>query len=125
MDKNQQNFYLLSTSIHSCKSNEEKSSATKISKHVLRGYSSFTYFSFDITKITHDYYGVEDCMKNSRYKIPKEIPLVSHNESNFEYHFCINMPAEEFKGPFGWMLRRKYRNVNKFFGTNIKRTCKW
>lgn len=79
MDKNQQKFYLLSTSIHSCKSNEEKSSTTKISKHILRGYSSFTYFSFDITKIKHDYSGVKDCMKNSRYKIPKEILVVSHN----------------------------------------------
>ena len=33
-----------------------------------------------------------------RYKIPKEIPVVFHNVSTYEYHFIIKELAEEFEG---------------------------
>ena len=29
--------------------------------------------------------------------MPKKIPIVSHNESNYDYHFIIKELAEEFK----------------------------
>ena len=32
------------------------------------------------------------------YGIPKEIPIVFHNESNYDYRFIIKELAEEFKG---------------------------
>ena len=37
---------------------------------------------------------------NLRYKIPKEIPVVFHNGSTYDYHFIINGLAEEFEGEF-------------------------
>ena len=35
-----------------------------------------------------------------RYKIPKEIPVVFHNGSTYDYHFIIKELAEEFEGEF-------------------------
>ena len=37
---------------------------------------------------------------NLRYKVPKEIPVVIHNGSTYDYHFIIKQLAEEFKGQF-------------------------
>ena len=37
---------------------------------------------------------------NSRYKIPKEIPVVFHNGSTYDYHFIIKEIAEESEGQF-------------------------
>ena len=37
---------------------------------------------------------------NLRYKISKEIPVVFHNGSTYDYHFIIKELAEEFKGEF-------------------------
>ena len=50
--------------IDTCHNNPEKSSTTKINKHTASGYSLFTHYSFDATKIKHDYYRGKDCMKN-------------------------------------------------------------
>ena len=35
-----------------------------------------------------------------RYKVPKEIPVVFHNGSTYDYHFIIKELAEEFEGNF-------------------------
>ena len=37
---------------------------------------------------------------NLRYKIPKEIAVVFHNGSTYDYHFIINELAEESEGEF-------------------------
>ena len=37
---------------------------------------------------------------NSRYKIPKEIPIVFHNGSTYDYHFIIKELVKEFDGNF-------------------------
>ena len=37
---------------------------------------------------------------NLRYKIPKEIPVVFHNGSTYDYHFVIKVLAEKFEGEF-------------------------
>ena len=37
---------------------------------------------------------------NLRYKIPKEIPVVFHNGSTYDYHFLTKELAEEFEGQF-------------------------
>ena len=34
---------------------------------------------------------------NLKYIIPKEIPLVFHNGSNYDYRFSTKMPAKELK----------------------------
>ena len=37
---------------------------------------------------------------NLRYKLPKEIPIVFHNGSTYDYHFIIKKLAKEFEGEF-------------------------
>ena len=37
---------------------------------------------------------------NLRYKVPKEIPVVFHNGSNYDYHFIIKELVKEFDGNF-------------------------
>ena len=39
-------------------------------------------------------------MSNLRYKIPKEIPVVFHNGSAYDYHFIIKELVKEFEGNF-------------------------
>ena len=38
---------------------------------------------------------------NLRYKTPKEITVVFHNGSIYDYHLIINQLAKEFKGRLG------------------------
>ena len=40
---------------------------------------------------------------NLRYKTPKEIPVVFHIGSTFDYHFIIKQLAKEFDGRFEWL----------------------
>ena len=35
-----------------------------------------------------------------RYNVPKEIPVVFHNSSTYDYHFIIKELAKEFEGNF-------------------------
>ena len=44
------------------------------------------------------YRGAAQRTCNLRYKTPKEIPVVFHNGSTYDYHFIIKELAEEFKG---------------------------
>ena len=37
---------------------------------------------------------------NLREKVPKKVPVVSHNGSTNDYHFIAKQLAEEFKGRF-------------------------
>ena len=51
----------------------------------------------------HDHYtgkfrGASHNICNLRYKIQREIPVVIHNGSTYDYHFIIIELAEEFKG---------------------------
>ena len=41
------------------------------------------------THYTGEYRGVADNMCNLKYSVPKKIPLVFHNGSNYDYHFII------------------------------------
>ena len=49
---------------------------------------------------TGKYRGAAHRICNLRYKIPKEIPVVFHNGSTYDYHFIIKQLAREFKGYF-------------------------
>ena len=44
--------------------------------------------------------GVAHSICNLRYNTSKEIPLVFHNGSNYDYHLIIKELAEEFEGQF-------------------------
>ena len=46
---------------------------------------------------TGKYRGAAHNKCNLRYKIPKEIPVVFHNGSTYDYHFIIKQLAREFK----------------------------
>ena len=49
---------------------------------------------------TGKYRGAAHNMCNLRYKIPKEIPVVFHNGSTYDYHFIIKELVKEFDGNF-------------------------
>ena len=49
---------------------------------------------------TGKYRGAAHNKCNLRYKIPKEIPVVFHNGSTYDYYFIIKQLASEFKGNF-------------------------
>ena len=47
---------------------------------------------------TGKYRGAAHNMYNLRYKVPKEIPIVFHNGSTYDYHFIIKELVKEFDG---------------------------
>ena len=49
---------------------------------------------------TRKYRGAAHSICNLRYKIPREIPVVFHNGSTYDYHFIIEQLAKEFKCRF-------------------------
>ena len=49
---------------------------------------------------TGKYRGAAHNICNLRYKVPKEIPLVFHNDSIYDYHFIIKELVKEFDGNF-------------------------
>ena len=49
---------------------------------------------------TGKYRGAAHNICNLRYKIPKEIPVVFHRGSTYDYHFIIKELAKEFEGNF-------------------------
>ena len=49
---------------------------------------------------TEKFRGAAHSICNLKYKTPKEIPVVFHNGSTYDYHFIIKQLAEEFKGQF-------------------------
>ena len=42
------------------------------------------------------YRGAAHSIYNLEYSLPKKIPIVFHNGSNYDYHFMIKVLAEEF-----------------------------
>ena len=49
---------------------------------------------------TGKYRGAAHDIRNLRYKIPKEIPVVFHNGSTYDYYFIIKELVKEFEGNF-------------------------
>ena len=49
---------------------------------------------------TGKYRGAAHNICNLRYKIPKEIPVLFHNGSTYDYHFIIKELVKEFDGNF-------------------------
>ena len=49
---------------------------------------------------TGKYRGAAHNVCNLRYKVPKEIPVVFHNGSTYDYHFIIKELVKEFDGNF-------------------------
>ena len=49
---------------------------------------------------TGEYRDAANSICNLKYRVPKKIPIVFHNESNYGYHFIMKELAEEFKKQF-------------------------
>ena len=47
-----------------------------------------------------EYRGTVCSICNLRYSVPKEIPIIFHNGSNYDYHFIIKEIAVEFEVQF-------------------------
>ena len=62
---------------------------------------------------TGKYRGAAHSSCNLNYKIPKQIPVVFHNGSTYDYHFISKQLARKF-----WLFRRKYWKIHYFFCTN-------
>ena len=75
---------------------------------------------------TGKYRGAAHDICNLRYKIPKEIPVVFHNGSTYDYRFIIKELVKEFEGNFECLdentekyitfsapLKKKIKNKNK------------
>ena len=54
----------------------------------------------DHCQFTGKYRGAAHNTCNLRYKIPKNIPVIFHNGSTYDYHFIIKELASEFEGNF-------------------------
>ena len=68
-----------------------KSSSLELKKH---------YKVRDHCRYTGKYRGAAHNICNLRYKVPKEIPVVFHNGSTYDYHFIIKDLVKEFEGNF-------------------------
>ena len=59
-----------------------------------------SYTVRDHCHYTGKYRGAAHNICNLRYKIPKDIPIVFHNGSTYDYHFVIKELVKEFDGNF-------------------------
>ena len=66
---------------------------------------------------TGKYSGAVHSTCNLRYKTPKEITVVFHNASTYDYHFIIKELAEEFEEKFE-CLGENTEKIYPFFSTN-------
>ena len=69
---------------------------------------------------TGEYIGVGHGIYNLKCNIPKEIPVVFHNGSNYDHHFIKKKLAEEFKGQFSCLLE----NTEKYITFSIEKEVK-
>ena len=68
---------------------------------------------------TGKYRGAAHNICNLRYSIPKEIPVVFHNGSTYNYHFIFKELASEFKGNFECLGENTEKYIT--FSVSIKK----
>ena len=73
----------------------------------------------DHCNYTGKYRGAAHNICNLRYKIPKEIPIVFHNGSTYDYHFIIKELVKEFEGNFECLRENTEKYIT--FSTPIKK----
>ena len=71
---------------------------------------------------TGKYRGAGHNICNLRYKIPKEIPIVFHNGSTYDYHFIIKELVKEFNGNFECLGENTEKYIT--FSVPIKKEIK-
>ena len=76
----------------------------KSKKYVIYAKESFVMIKTkkvrDHCHYTGKFRGAAHSECNLRHKVPKEIPVVFHNGSTYDYHFFIKQLAKEFEGEF-------------------------
>ena len=72
----------------------------KIVIYAKKEFDEKNYKVRDHCHYTGKYRGAAHNVCNLRYKIPKEIPVVFHNGSTYDYHFIIKELVKEFDGNF-------------------------
>ena len=78
----------------------KKISLIKGKRHVIYAKESFVWIKkMKIIKIEKNRGGAAHSKCNLNYKVPNNIPIISHNAS-YDTHFIINQLAEEFKGEY-------------------------
>ena len=55
---------------------------------------------------------------NSRYKMPKEIPVVLQDETDYDYHFIIKQLIEEVDGQFECLGENTKKQITFSIQTN-------
>ena len=65
------------------------------------------------------YRGAAHNICNLRYKVPKEIPIVFHNGSTYDYHFIIKELVKEFNGNFECLGENTEKYIT--FSVSIKK----
>ena len=68
---------------------------------------------------TGKYRGAAHNICNLRYKIPKEIPIVFHNVSTYDYHFIIKELVKEFDRNFGCLAENTEKCIT--FSVSLKK----
>ena len=68
---------------------------------------------------TGKYRGAAHKICNLMYNTPREIPVIFHNGSSYDYHFIIKRLAEEFQGDFECLGKNKEKYIT--FSVPIKR----
>ena len=68
---------------------------------------------------TGKYRGAAHDICSLRYKTPKEIPLVFHDGSTYDYHFIIKKLAEKFEGEFKCLVENTGKYIT--FSLPIKK----
>ena len=63
---------------------------------------------------TGKFRGVAHSICNLRYKVQREIPVIIHNGSKYDYHFIIKELEEEFKGQFECLGENSVKNILPF-----------
>ena len=73
----------------------------------------------DHCHLTGKYRGAAHNVCNLRYKIPKNIPVIFHNGSTYDYHFIIKELACEFEGNFECLGENTEKYI--IFSVHIKK----
>ena len=71
---------------------------------------------------TGKYRGAAHNICNLRYKVPKEIPVVFHNGSTYDYHFIIKELVKEFEGNFDCLGENTEKYIT--FSVSLKKKIK-
>ena len=80
-------------------------------------YQNVSKHSYFIGK----YKGATHSTCNLRFNVSKEIPVIFHNSSSYDYHFIIKELANKFERQLEW---RKYSKVQNCFHSNRKGVTK-